>query len=286
MLTLELSRRTLTEAARQGWSAARLWEILEQEGGPPPPPWRAVVDIPQPAIQIQRQMAVLTAAPALLARAGQARSVRRYLHSQLAPGVALVQPEHVASLQRALERQHVACISDTLTTEAAAVVPGSTKYAPTSAGRLAVSAVQHPGDWAALLVACAFYRRHAPPQAPLIPHAELEARLAAQLPPVLRHATETALAALDPTVDIATETAPTKPLPQAEAVRQLRIAQERRLAVTILYNTADNGAWTRRMVRPLALERRGATWYLRAYCLARSAERTFRVDRIGSVAPG
>ena len=47
-----------------------------------------------------------------------------------------------------------------------------------------------------------------------------------------------------------------------------------------MYDTGGQGAPARRTVRPLALEQRDAYWYLRAYCCARQAERTFRLDRI------
>lgn len=56
--------------------------------------------------------------------------------------------------------------------------------------------------------------------------------------------------------------------------------------VELTYNTGERGDWTHRTVRPLALEQRGGCWYLSAYCTARGEERTFRVDRIGSIVPG
>jgi hypothetical protein len=283
-LTLEITGRTLAAAAGQGWSDAALWALLEQQAGPVPAAWRAAVAMPQTTIQVQADMAVITAPPAVMARACRARSVRRYVATQLAPGIALVRPEHVPALKRALARQQIACAGDAAMHEAPAPHSATSRDSHRARGPHA-PAVEHPGDWAALLVACAFYREHAPPEAPLIPYAELEARLAGQLPPALRQATETAIAALRPAAQIESEAAP-QPLPLGETLKSLRAAQECRRTVTIVYNAADQGTWTRRVVRPLALEQHGDTWYLRAYCTARQAERTFRVDRIGDVAPG
>lgn len=42
----------------------------------------------------------------------------------------------------------------------------------------------------------------------------------------------------------------------------------------------EAGALTHRTVEPLLLSQSGATWYLRAYCLDREAQRTFMIDRI------
>jgi len=281
-LTLELSARTLAGAAGQGWSDTALWALLEQQAGPVPATWRAAVTLPPTPIQLQADMAVLTAPPALMARACRARSVRRYVTTRLAPGIALVRPEHVSALKRALTRQQITCAGDAILPEAPALRQATSHGARGSR----MPAEEHPGDWAALLVACAFYREHAPPGAPLIPHAELEARLAGLLPPALRQATEAAIAALRPAPQIDAVLAPPQPLPLEEKVSSLRAAQQCRRAVTIIYNAAEQGTWTQRVVRPLALEQRGDTWYLRAYCTARGAERTFRVDRIGDIVPG
>jgi proteasome accessory factor C len=59
----------------------------------------------------------------------------------------------------------------------------------------------------------------------------------------------------------------------------VRRAISARQAVTISY-TDGQGEVSIRHIRPLELEQRYQTWYLRAYCTTRRAERTFRVDRI------
>ncbi|HWQ14465.1 MAG TPA: hypothetical protein VNL77_16825 [Roseiflexaceae bacterium] len=50
-----------------------------------------------------------------------------------------------------------------------------------------------PRECAALLLACAFYRRHAPPGALVTLHDTLEERLWAAFPPALREATWNAI---------------------------------------------------------------------------------------------
>jgi proteasome accessory factor C len=70
--------------------------------------------------------------------------------------------------------------------------------------------------------------------------------------------------------------------PACDSIRQgLRRAIDRQDVVTIAYDRGGQGDWSTRTVRPLALEQHADVWYLRAYCLLRNAERTFRVDRIG-----
>ncbi len=69
----------------------------------------------------------------------------------------------------------------------------------------------------------------------------------------------------------------------AERVRIIRHALKQRQAVEITYYAAEHGAGSRRTIYPLALEEHGDSWYLRAYCAVRGAERTFRVDRIGTL---
>jgi hypothetical protein len=158
------------------------------------------------------------------------------------------------------------------------------------AGDLAHSPDLSPGECAALLIACAFYRRHAPVDAPLLPHTGLEARLRADLTPQLQSAVDTALAALRPPpmesrrmAGPATAT-PAVPAPLERTITTLRAAVAHQHPLELTYDTAGQGALSTRTVQPLALEQRDDTWYLRAYCSARQAERTFRVDRIMAIA--
>lgn len=283
-LIVVLSPRSIARAARRGWGADTLWALLDQQAGPIPTAWRAGLDRSSGRVELTADMVLLTAPPAVLERASRARSVRRYLSARLAPGIALIRPEHVASLDRALSGQDIACIGAPAPPESKSAMGMAPAETAQHRARQAEPPIQHPGDCAALLVACAFYRRHAPADAPLLPHDDLEQRLRLALTPPLRQATEAALADLQPRPAPAPAAEPERRPPIAETIARLRDAQERQQPVTITYNTADQGDWTHRLIRPLALEQRGETWYLRAYCTARAAERTFRVDRIGAIA--
>ena len=55
------------------------------------------------------------------------------------------------------------------------------------------------------------------------------------------------------------------------------------LVIEIEYFSAEHGALAKRKVHPYTLFEEGSRFYLRAYCEARSAQRTFRADRIRSV---
>jgi len=199
--------------------------------------------------------------------------VRRYAQ-RLAPGVALVRAEHVAAVTRALARQGIA-VDRPPTGGALAASGGALPAAPLA-----------PGECAALLAACAYARRHAPEGLPLVIPATLEARLWQGLTPPLRAAVEAALAGIEapegPAADggTATDAAMLPPADQDAALRTVQRALTQQRLVTIAYDTGGEGRVTQRTVRPLALERRGGGWLLRAWCLQRRAERTFRLDRV------
>jgi predicted DNA-binding transcriptional regulator YafY len=265
---------TLARGARQGWSPSILWALLEQHAGPPPPAWRAELEAAPATVQITYAAVVQAEPSAVLERATRARSVRRYLQARLAAGLALVEPGHVAPLVRALQRQQVAV-------DVALALPDA---APVNLS---------PAECAALLTACMFYRQYAPPDAPLLPTAALAERLRAALPPAVRAATEAALTHFCPQLHAAPVSAaaqagpqlapPHPPLTVTEVVRVVRRALKTHQAVEITYHAAEHGDGSRRTVYPLALEQCGDSWYLRAYCALRGAERTFRVDRIGNL---
>jgi hypothetical protein len=291
-ITLRFSREDLRRAVGKGWSDTTLWAVLEQRAGPPPSGWRERLASRPAGVRLVQAAVVVADQPAVLERASRARSVRRYLDTRLAPGIALAQPEHIAPLIRALARQDIV------------VAPPPARPCPPPAALT-------PAECASLLLACAFYRRHAPPGAPLVPHDLLEERLRAALTPQLRAATEPVLTEARPRAapleasgvapatrlaDIPLEgdstsdihTAPDgqceEPfLVDAATLPLLRAALAAHRPITITYDTAGRGAWSRRFVRPLRLEQRNDSWYLHAYCSTRNAERVFRVDRIGTV---
>jgi hypothetical protein len=266
----QITPATLARAASAGWDATALWSLLEQRAGVASPCWNADLPAASPPLQIIPATVLLADDPAVLQRALRSRTVQRYVTTRLAPGIALTRPEHVAPLQRALQRQQISAPVEMSRRGAAAAERGG-------------SPQWSPGDCAALALACAFYRQHAPPDAPLLPHDQLEGQLRRALPPAL-------LTALDAAV--AQVTAPSDPprtppvddiLPLHDRVQQLRRASAAEQMVVMTYNKGAQGTWTRRVVRPLSVEQRGQHWHLRAYCTARRAERTFRVDRIGAI---
>ncbi|MFN8505350.1 WYL domain-containing protein [Kouleothrix sp.] len=258
---------TLARARGQGWSAHDCWALLATHAGPPPAGWSAALPR-QPAAPVRLvETTVLQVDDArVLERAAQGRSVRRYLGQRVAPGLALVRPEQVAPLRRALERQGVAC---------------TWAGAPPTAQAGSEDGALSPGERAALALAWAYYRAHAPAGAPLLADDGLEARLRVGLSAALAAALDAGLAGLRAPPEAAE--APGRRMAAAQVRAVLERALEQQALVALCYDTGGVGAWSRRTVRPLALEARAEGWYLRAYCCARQAERTFRLDRIGAV---
>ena len=266
--TYQLTAATLQQAVAAGHSLNRLWTLLEQRAGPLPVSWHTLLTPASQVVELTTTTVLRVEPPALLDRAARARSVRRYLAARPALGVALVEPDDVAALTRVLARQQII-----------ATVKRQHHSVPASP-----PAALHPGDAAALLVACAFYQQHAPASAPLLPQPELLARLRTCLSRPLDAAVTAALADLSPP-PLPTRPAPPSPLSSAEALPILTHALQAYTPIRMTYYTASRDAWSERVVRPLALEQCNDQWYLRAYCLSRQAERTFLVDRIGALVP-
>jgi predicted DNA-binding transcriptional regulator YafY len=263
---------TVQVAGASGVQGDRVRALLARRAGDAPDGWGPPTD-GAPALRLAEGALLLADAPGDLEQALRGRSVRRYAQ-RLAPGVALVRAEHVAAVTRALARQGIA-VDRPPTGGARAASGGALPAAPLA-----------PGECAALLVACACYRRHAPEGLPLVIPATLEARLWQGVTPPLRAAVEAALAGIEapegPAADggTATDAAMLPPADPDAALRTVQRALRRQRLVTIAYDTGGEGRITRRTVRPLGLERRGDNWLLRAYCLQRRAERTFRLDRV------
>ncbi|MFV0433590.1 MAG: helix-turn-helix transcriptional regulator [Leucobacter sp.] len=97
--------------------------------------------------------------------------------------------------------------------------------------------------------------------------AELARRTAAKL--------RDALGAADPALTVTAD-------PQDPRIPVIVAAIDAARVLTFDYRDAA-GAITSRVVDPIALEQRSGTWYLRAYCRDREAERTFRVEQIGEL---
>lgn len=272
---------TLGQAARAGWDASTVWALLERRAGPRPATWQALRATRGPQVQIMSTVLVLTDTPAVLDRAARSRTVQRYL-TRLAPGIARTRPEHVGPLQRALARQQVSAQAAPLAAPAIAE-PELGREKVRRDARPNVPRAWTPGECAALALACAFYRQHAPPDAPLLPHDQLEQQLCRGLPRPLRAALDDAYARLVAPAPVLSAAASGPPLPLATTVQHLQQAVRSRQPITFTYQAAAAAHSTCRTVRPLSVEQQGDQWYLRAYCTARRAERTFRVDRIAAV---
>jgi predicted DNA-binding transcriptional regulator YafY len=263
---------TVQVAGASGVQGDRVRALLARRAGDAPDGWGPPTD-GAPALRLAEGALLLADAPGDLEQALRGRSVRRYAQ-RLAPGVALVRAEHVAAVTRALARQGIA-VDRPPTGGARAASGGALPAAPLA-----------PGECAALLVACACYRRYAPEGLPLVITETLEARLWQGVTPPLRAAVEAALAGIEapegPAADggTATDAAMLPPADQDAALRTVQRALTQQRLVTIAYDTGGEGRVTQRTVRPLALEWRGGGWLLRAWCLQRRAERTFRLDRV------
>lgn len=258
-------------------------QVLVRRAGQPPDSWSALFAQGAPSLRLVDGPLLLADEPGVLEQALRSRSVQRYVQTRLAPGIALVRSEHVAALRRALARQGVAVAGRAAMPAAAPPLEGL-----------------RPGDCAALLVACAFYRRHAPAGMPLTIDVTLESQLWSALSPPLRDAVEAALAHLDAhsgSITKRTDASGNGHISGSEYVlfsgstqqsagdernllEMLRRAIAQRRTVTIEYDAGGEGRVERRTVRPLELDQRNDVWYLRAYCLRRRAERTFRLDRV------
>lgn len=68
----------------------------------------------------------------------------------------------------------------------------------------------------------------------------------------------------------------------SETLQEVRRAQSAGLRLALDYVSGD-GDREERLVDPIRLDSIDGVWYLRAWCLTRGAERTFRVDRIANV---
>jgi hypothetical protein len=261
----QITPATIARAIGQGHGNDQLRALLATHAGPPPDAWAGLLMARPARLRLVRAEVLIAEQPELLTHAAQAPSVRRTLESRLAPGIALVAPARAGRLTRALARQSLSVENASLDT----LVTPPQGFSP--------------GECAALLEACAAYRRAAPPEALPPGIGQIEARLRAGLPPALRQSEqalpEITLPPFEP--DLAADSDARPPL--VTLLADLRRAIQARAPLRIAYDTAERGAPTSRTVRPLLIERHGDIWLLRAYCLARRAERTFRVDRIVAI---
>lgn len=268
-LRLQLTRPSVARALGRGHDPARLRAALERLAGPLPTAWEQLL-APAGRLRLLRRTVLLADEPAALHGALEQRALRRTVEAVLAPGVVLAAPGREEALARQLAR-HGHVVEPAGPPEASVPPPASLTAA----------------EVAALLLASRHYRAVAPPDAPPGPHDGLLERLQAGLPPALAAATEQAITALLEPPRPAAAAAPATPAAPPEArpaelelLWQLREAIRRRGALRLVYQGAADPAPRERTIRPLELERHGAVWLVRAYCLAARAERCFRLDRI------
>jgi hypothetical protein len=165
--TYHINARSLAAALRDGQAASVLAALLTRRAGALPADWSALLEQPRATVRVLHTTVVLSDEPTVLAHASQARSVRRYLTTRLAPGIALVEPSQAAALVRALERQSLAV-----------EVQGDPAVAPPEQAF-------SPHERALLLASCAAYRAQASDAVPLAALAALEQRLRVGLPAAL-----------------------------------------------------------------------------------------------------
>lgn len=166
---------TLQVTRVPGRLCAPVEQVLTHRAGPPPAAWGA--RLTAPTLRCVEGLVLLAEAPDDLMPVLRLHGMRRAV-TRLAPGIALVKPEGVAAARRMLARQGIA-VERWCEAAALPAVPLT------------------PGECAALLVACAFYRERAPHGMPLLVDATLEARLWRMLPPPVRAGVEAALALLE-----------------------------------------------------------------------------------------
>lgn len=287
--TYRITPQRITHAIRRGYSDTALRTLLEQHAGPLPPDWHDTLQAMPPTgtLHLIHGTIVVADHPEILNRAARARSVQRTLAQRLAPGIALVAPDQVAAITRVLARQRI------VVHETGTPPPTSPSAPPRTDPD---SRPLTPSECSTLLLACACYRQHAPPNAPLILSDTLEERLWAALPPALNAATTAAIQAMAPPASPSAPLIDTAPAENTSAVctdhedskslpvtlDTLRTAIARRDVLTITYTDAHN-QHSRRTIRPLMLESHGDLWYLHAYCTTRHSERHFRLDRITAI---
>lgn len=264
----QISPASITRAVSFGHHGGELMTLLQRMAGALPAGWSSGLSFAPTGARLLTATVVIADDPARFEQAARDRSVQRHLAERLAPGIALVAPGGSAALARALHRQGIAAAG---TTE------------PFSAPSAGLSADVR----AALALACAWYRRTAPPGAPPLPDVGIEEQLTLGLIPPVRRALDETIAALCPPAKSDVEPATDEPaIPSAVAsrnlVRTIRRAIDAGRTLTIQYATPDETP-IERAIRPLELTRSGEFWYLRAYCTLRNAERTFRLDRITTV---
>jgi|GEM_PF-692142 len=154
-----ISARSLAAALRDGHAASVLAALLTRRAGALPPEWSALLEQPSARVRVLHTTVILSDEPTVLSRASQARSVRRYLTTRLAPGIALAEPAQAAALVRALERQDLAV-----------EVQGDPALAPPEQAF-------SPAERALLLASCAAYRAQGSEAVPQAALSALEQRL-------------------------------------------------------------------------------------------------------------
>jgi hypothetical protein len=261
--TYHITTATLALATSEGWHPDELWRLLDQAIGPLPASWHALMDFKPGSLRFSQGPLLIADIPGELARILRNRRIRRHVAARLAPGIALLATGAVEPMRQALAAAGVS-------------VAMATPSAPPLVGFTA-------DEYVAVAFACAHYRRHAPPDAPVLAPTIVE-RLHAHLPPPLRSAMLTASgerseAGQPVPLPTFAEVDPIARTPEA-TLQLLRRAITGAHLVVIDYDKGGRHKTRRRTIRPTAIERRGASWLVHAYCTARGGERTFRVARI------
>lgn len=319
-LTFRVAPR-LTFAAKPALLQQRtLRQLLLQYAGPPPSGWDDnLFRSERPPFRLFDGVLLVAETTDDLARAMRERSVRRYVRVQLAPGIALIRRPDQMLAYRALVRKGMSVVGDA--PEPAHPTPPPDAFSPGDCAALAMACAFYrryaPGDMPLTVDEQLETQLRAalpPPLRAALDEAVMRLERGQPLfrtltsfpscpapdvcmPDAAGVALEEAEESITSVPDVCAPDAaliaglpvdnrlPFNDSSTNEAhLRALRRALAQRTSITIDYDTGGVGAVERRTIRPLELEQRGDSWYVRAYCLHRQAERTFRIDRIRGIA--
>ncbi len=319
-LTFRIAPR-LTCAARPALlQQSTLRQLLLRHAGPPPSGWGDnLFRSERPPFRLFDGVLLMAETPDDLARAMRERSVRRYVRVRPAPGIALIRRTEQMLAYRALARKGMRVVGDA--PEPAHPTPLPDAFSPGDCAALAMACAFYrrygPGDMpltvdehlemqlraslppplrAALDEAVMRLEPGQPLSAttstPFLSRSAPDVCMPDAAGIVLEEAKESITSvpdvctpdgALIADFPVDNRLSSNNSSTNEAHLQALRRALAQRTSLTIDYDTGGVGLVERRTIRPLELEQRGDSWYVRAYCLRRQAERTFRVDRIRGI---
>lgn len=260
----------ITQTVQRGLGQ-KLISILER-GLSSPPPCEVVERLSdQPPVRLLPGPVLEFADPADVTRLRQSPSLRRDLDASrlLSPRHVCLDPAQAPAVLRRLQRRGLL-----------AFYPASHEISQRQrgTGNQGLSSSERTYLLAAVLAVQKL-------NLPLDPPHDLTAKLETGLPAPLRNAAmrqaQTAVQRFAPTASYSStdhSDLPPNPSPQLLETLQRAIASSE--ALDVLYHVPGRSTAESRHLTPLLIEQRGPRHYLIAYCHARRANRTFRLDRL------